>query len=77
MYEKYVFQLNITKELIRNVLCHPIFEDNNRGEKVTAIGNIDVQHILIVIYRLTEKNEKLVITFFPASKTRYETYLLR
>jgi len=77
LYEKYVFQLSITKELIRNVLCDPIYEDDTRGDKITVIGTIDAQHVLIVVYRLTQKKEKLIITFFPARRARYEAYLLR
>lgn len=74
--ERYVEQLKITKNTIRRTLQNPILEDKTRGEKITAVGEIDKEHRLIVIYRV-ENNSKKVITFFPTEKGRYESKILQ
>ncbi|HLB60038.1 MAG TPA: hypothetical protein VJL83_00340 [Patescibacteria group bacterium] len=74
--EKYVFQLGITKHHIKQTLLNPVKQDNTRGEKITAIGHIDEDHELVVIYRKEKPDKRIIITFFPAKKDRYAAKLL-
>lgn len=75
-HEKYVSQLSITKRKIKQVLRSPIIENRSRGEKITAIGELGKSHSLIIIYRNEEPDRKIVITFYPARKGRYESKIL-
>lgn len=74
--EKYVKQLNITERIISRVIKKPNLEDKTRREKITAIGDLDRRHSLIVVYK-KERGIIKIITFFPAEKGRYESKILQ
>ncbi|MBI2611662.1 DUF4258 domain-containing protein [Candidatus Gottesmanbacteria bacterium] len=74
--ERYVKQLKITKSVVKNIIKNPDIIDDTRGEKITAIGKIDLNHSLIVVYKIVE-NAARIITFYPAERGRYESKILQ
>jgi len=73
--EKFVPQLKIAKSLIKKCLNNPDFLGKQNG-KLIAIGAIDSEHSLVVIYKKI-KGLIRVITFWPAKKGRYEAKILQ
>lgn len=64
-------RLGITKDKIGKVLGKPVFQKQLSNDVSRAIGELDQNHSLCVIYKF-ERNLIKVITFFPAKKGRYE-----
>ena len=64
--------VRIRKSFVSQTVKNPELEDNvSRAPLKVAVGKIDEDHYLRIIYR-QEKKVRLVITFFPVRKGRYE-----
>ena len=72
---KRIRELKITKETVENIFKNPDVVDSERYPQI-AVGAISASLSLLVVYKLTEKGYK-VITFFPATKGRYESKILQ
>ena len=68
-------KLGITQESIRIVLKNPEIIDNNDYPALMAVGRLDEELSLCVVYKFIENGIK-VITFFPAKRGRYESKIL-
>ena len=76
--EKYVFDLKITKTLVQKTILNPDYENRTRGEKVTALVQIDPAHLLLVVYKRISGGIIKVITFYPIrSGGKYESKILQ
>ena len=63
--------LNFTQKQIRDVIKNPDHIDKDSDyPKIIASKELDVSHILRVVYKL-ESGIIKVITFYPAEKGRY------
>ena len=65
-------KIKVKETDIKRVLNNPGFQDYSSWPEILAIGALDKQHSLIVIYR-RENNHLFVITLWPAAKGRYES----
>lgn len=72
LLEVEVKRFGITKPRIENVIQKPKALQQ-LPLVMRAIGALDKTHELCVVYRLTERKEIKVITFFPAKTGRYES----
>ena len=68
-------KLGITVELIKRILNKPSLIDNSEYPILMAIGELNRNLSICVVYKFTEKGLKIV-TFFPAKRGRYEGKIL-
>jgi len=61
----------ITHDQVEETLTHPDKEIQQSEKRIIAQKGITVTHILRVIYRLEEET-RVVITFYPGRRERYE-----
>ena len=64
-------KFKITKAKIQAILKKPVFQSQLLLGVVRAVGLLDKDHSLCIIYKLDRDIIK-VITFFPSEKGRYE-----
>ena len=69
------FLLKITKGKIQKVISQPMIFQHKEGNQFLAIGKLDKERSLCVVYN-EENNDRKVVTFFPAKKGRYESKIL-
>ena len=68
-------RLGITRDAIKAVLIKPDLIDNSEYPLLMAVGEINRDLSLCVIYKFVENGVK-IITFFPAKRGRYESKIL-
>ncbi|MBI4991379.1 DUF4258 domain-containing protein [Candidatus Gottesmanbacteria bacterium] len=68
-------KLGIDKRKIQEIVQNPEVIDESDKPVLMAIGELDNDHSLCVIYRYIQERI-LIITFFPAKKGRYELKIL-
>lgn len=73
--EKEPKKLGITKVKIQKIVEKPESIDTSDRPVFLAIGGLDKDHSLCVVYRYIQERI-LLITFFPAKKGRYESKVL-
>jgi uncharacterized DUF497 family protein len=67
--------IGIKESTIKNVLAAPEVIDNSDFPLLMAIGKLNKNLSLCVIYKFIETDIK-IITFFPAKRGRYEGKIL-
>jgi uncharacterized DUF497 family protein len=67
--------LGISEDLIKKVLAKPEVIDSSDFPLLMAIGKLNKDLSLCIVYKFVETNIK-VITFFPAKRGRYEGKIL-
>ena len=64
--------VKVKKSFVSQTVKNPELEDNvSRKPLKIAVGGIDKDHCLRIVYRQEEK-VRVVITFYPVRKGRYE-----
>jgi len=64
--------VRISKSFVSQTVKNPELEDNiSRAPLKIAVGRIDKDHYLRIIYR-QEKKVRVIITFYPVRRGRYE-----
>ena len=70
IFKRYGFEE--TLEQVIETVSHPDSVIAQAGGRLIAQKVITAQHVLRVIYR-EQSNQRIVITFYPGRKDRYET----
>ena len=63
--------VDISQTRVREIILAPEQTDRDALGNPIAQGRLDETHILRVVYRI-EENKRIVITFYPGRRRRYE-----
>ena len=63
--------VKISQNKIIDTVVHPDKIDKSRLPLLIAQSSLDDSHVVRVVYK-TEKDVKIVITFYPGRKSQYE-----